>query len=102
MKTISTIHNQNNITKETWGLTNLSSRKYYLTQKKPSSKTSKPQDGIPDHLIGVDPSEDERENGNENFVVIQNKIENIDWLHLASAGHRRLNINCQNNMPAFD
>jgi len=102
IKTISTIHNQDIISKESWELTNLSSRKCYLAQKKPSSETFKPEDGIPNHLNGVDPSKDESERGYKNFVVIQNKIEKIDWLHLAFTGHRRLNIICKNNILSFN
>ena len=101
IKTLSTINNQNKITEEAWKVTNLSSRKCYLSQKNPSSKTNKPEDGLPEQLIGIDPSKEESERGYSNFTVIQNKIEKIDWLYLDYAGHRRLNINCQKDIPEF-
>jgi len=102
IKTLSVINNQNNITKQAWDLTNLSSRKCYLTKKFPSSITLKPEDGLSKHLKGVDPELNESEKGYKNFVVVENIINNIDWLQLSSSGHRRLNINFENKIPRFD
>tara|TARA_B100000700_G_scaffold323604_1_gene427731 strand:+ start:610 stop:1215 length:606 start_codon:yes stop_codon:yes gene_type:complete len=102
INTISYIQNQNDITQKAWKETRLFSRKCYLTEKFPSSKTSFPEDGIPDHLKGVDPTKDESEKGYNNFTVIENKIKNIDWLYLASSGHRRLNINIENKIIKFN
>ena len=82
-------------------LSRLSSRKCYLTEKAPSSITTLPEDGIPKHLNGVDPSQEESEKGYDNFVVIENKIQNIDWLYLAASGHRRLNIVFKHSEPVF-
>tara|TARA_Y100000590_G_scaffold467363_1_gene646010 strand:- start:12396 stop:13001 length:606 start_codon:yes stop_codon:yes gene_type:complete len=102
INTESIIHNRNAITKKAWENTQLQSRKCYLTKKTPSSKTKIPEDGLPKHLQGVDPSRDESETGYENFTVIENIIKNIDWLRLDSSGHKRLNINLINNEPKFD
>ena len=102
IRTITTIHNQNNITKDAWALTSLQSRKCYLSQKKPSSKTTYAEDAIPKHLIGINPSKEESEKGYKNFTVVENLIQNIDWLHLASTGHRRLNINFESTKPKYD
>tara|TARA_B100000579_G_C22755690_1_gene816313 strand:- start:139 stop:744 length:606 start_codon:yes stop_codon:yes gene_type:complete len=101
IQTISIINNQNNVTKESWNLTSLSSRKCYLTTKAPSSKTTIPQDGLPKNLIGIDPSKEISEQGYKNFTVIENKIKNIDWLYLSSLGHRRLKINFNKVKPEF-
>ena len=102
IKTISIINNQNEVTKKAWENSNLSSRKCYLTEKAPSSKTFIAEDGLPKHLVGIDPSKDESENGYINFTVIQNRIEKIDWLNLAFSGHRRLYIDCKKNIPQFN
>jgi len=101
IKTISSINNQNEIAKQSWDLTQLSSRKCYLTKKRPSSKTNIPEDGLPKHLQGIDPTKNESEGGYNNFAVIQNKIESIDWLYLSYSGHKRLSINFKNNIPEF-
>ena len=99
--TLSIINNKNDVTKNAWDLSRLSSRKCYLTESAPSSITTLPEDGIPKHLKGVDPSQDESEKGYDNFAVIENKIQNIDWLYLAFSGHRRLKIEFVNFEPIF-
>ena len=101
MKTISTINHQNKVTLQVWNQTKLSSRKCYLTLKAPSSKTLIPEDGIPSHIIGINPSQEESEEGFKNFVVVENKILHIDWLHLSFQGHRRLFIDFINSPPKF-
>ena len=101
IKTTSIINYQNEIAKEMWDKTKLLSRKCYLTSKDPSSLTSLPEDGIPEHLIGKEPGFEESEKGYKNFTVIENKINEIDWLYLEISGHRRLNLLFQNNKPQF-
>ena len=101
IKTTSSINNQNEKAKEMWDKTRLFSRKCYLTSKDPSSLTSVPEDGIPEHLTGIEPKFEESEKGYKNFTVIENKINEIDWLYLEISGHRRLNLFFQNNKPQF-
>ena len=101
IKTTSIINYQNETAKEMWDKTKLLSRKCYLTSKDPSSLTSLPEDGIPEHLIGKEPEFEESEKGYKNFTVIENKINEIDWLYLEISGHRRLNLLFQNNKPQF-
>lgn len=100
--TISNIHYDDKTALEAWGETRLFSRKCYLAQEAPSSLTNKPSDGIPNHLKGIDPNKTESEKGYINFCVIENIIHSIDWLYLASSGHRRLKINLKNNKPTFN
>jgi pyridoxamine 5'-phosphate oxidase len=102
IKTQSFINNKNQLTKDSWEQTRLFSRKCYLTEKAPSSKTNIPEDGLPIKLKGIDPDEKESENGYDNFAVIENNILNIDWLYLKSSGHRRLNINFNNSKTLFE
>ena len=102
IKTISKIHYLDDIMKEAWKLTRLFSRKCYLTQKIPSSITTIAEDGIPKYLKGIDPTQDESEIGYANFSVIENIIQDIDWLYLESSGHRRLKITFKKNKPIFE
>ena len=102
IRTISVIHNKNKLTKDAWNATSLQSRKCYLSQKKPSSKITYQTDGIPKSLKGIDPSMEESERGYKNFTVIENVIQNIDWLHLYASGHQRINISFANNKPIFN
>ena len=97
IKTLTKIHHNNNVTLEAWNQTPLFSRKCYLTQKAPSSLTDTPEDGISEHLKGIDPEQNESEMGYKNFTIIENLIQEIDWLYLASSGHRRLKISYNNN-----
>ena len=101
LQTKSIIHHNNNITLKNWEKTKLSSRKCYLVNKPPSSKSDIPSDGIPSHLKGIDPTLNESEVGYKNFVVIENKINIIEWLKLSASGHRRLQINLNDNKPQY-
>ncbi len=101
IKTISLINNQNNIAEEMWKKTKLFSRKCYLTEKAPSSITEFPEDGIDENLKGKEPTKEESEKGYKNFTVVQNQIQQIDWLYLEASGHRRLKINLNEKIPSF-
>tara|TARA_Y200000002_G_scaffold117499_1_gene96102 strand:- start:242 stop:850 length:609 start_codon:yes stop_codon:yes gene_type:complete len=101
IKTTSIINNQNKVTKEMWDQTKLFSRKCYLTEKAPSSSTNLPEDGIDQSLGGREPTIEESERGYKNFTVVQNQIQQIDWLYLAASGHRRLKIILEKQIPSF-
>lgn len=92
IQSLSNSHYKDDITKDAWNKTKIYSRKCYLTDFSPSSKTTIATDGLPIHLKGKDPSREESENGYKHFVVIRSYIKSIDWLHLHSSGHRRLLI----------
>lgn len=94
--TVSKIHHNEKISKNIWEESKLSSRKCYLTNYPPSSLTETSTDGLPKHLVGIDPSEEESKKGYNNFSVIDNQIKTIDWLYLSSNGHRRLLITISN------
>jgi 3-hydroxyisobutyrate dehydrogenase len=101
IKTTSIINNQNKVTQEMWEQTKLFSRKCYLTEKAPSSSTNLPEDGIDESLGGREPTLEESERGYKNFTVVQNHIQQIDWLYLAASGHRRLKIILEKKIPSF-
>ena len=101
VKTITTIHYDDKVTADAWAKTQLYSRKCYLTKKSPSSITDKAEDGIPDYLKGIEPTQNDSETGYVNFSVIENSIQNIDWLYLSASGHQRLNISFDNIKPIF-
>ena len=101
IKTTSIINNQNKVTQEMWDQTKLFSRKCYLTEKAPSSSTNLPEDGIDESLGGREPTLEESERGYKNFTVVQNQIQQIDWLYLAARGHRRLKIILEKKIPSF-
>jgi len=102
LNTISKVNYKNQVSSESWEKTKLSSRKCYLSKKKPGSISNIAEDGIEYHLIGVDPKKNESELGYKNFAVIENKIISIDWLYLSSSGHRRLSIKLDNKDVEFN
>jgi len=101
IKTISKIEYNNEITNKAWINSKLMSRKCYLTKKKPSSFTNYPEDGMPEHLKGIEPTKEESEKGYLNFCVINNQIYEIEWLFLSSDGHKRLLINIDKNQKNY-
>ena len=102
IKTSSKLNNQNSLAEEMWNKTKLFSRKCYLTEKSPSSITNLPEDGIDKSLQGKEPSLEESEKGFKNFTVVQNEIQEIDWLYLEASGHRRLKIMFNKNIENFE
>ena len=101
INTISKIHYNNRYTLEAWKKTKLSSRKCYLAKKTPGSKSKDDSDGIPKHLLGIDPEKKESEEGYKNFAVIESKIDIIEWLFLSYKGHKRLVINLNENKTKY-
>jgi 3-hydroxyisobutyrate dehydrogenase len=79
----------NDITAAAWQKTSLSSRRCYLTNFDPSSFTDNPTSGLPEHIEQENFSLEESEMGYQNFGIVSIKVQNIDWLWLHHAGHRR-------------
>lgn len=102
LTTFSTVHHNDNVTLMAWNQTQLLSRKCYLTESAPSSLSKIATDGLPKHLQGTDPSRNESEKGYINFSVISNRIKQIEWLYLSSAGHRRLLININSKKQIYN
>mgnify|MGYP003312374175 FL=1 len=65
------------------------SKRCYLTSKAPGSESHKPSSGFPKEFESIAPDCVTSEKGLKNFAVISIKIERIEWLFLASQGHRR-------------
>ena len=55
----------------------------------------------PEHLIGIDPTENESKKGYKNFAVISSEIKKIDWLYLSASGHKRLKIKINKKKNEF-
>ena len=83
------INNQNSITEVSWKKTQHISRRCYLTDSPPGTKSENPTSGMISKLEDFDYTMDQSEEGYKNFTVIQCKIKSIEWLYLAAKGHRR-------------
>ena len=79
----------NDITAAAWQKTSLSSRRCYLTNFDPSSFTDNPTSGLPEHIEQENFTLEESEMGYQNFGIVSIQVQNIDWLWLHHAGHRR-------------
>ncbi len=79
----------NDITAAAWQKTSLSSRRCYLTNFDPSSFTDHPTSGLPEHIEQEKFTLEESEIGYQNFGIVSIQVQNIDWLWLHHAGHRR-------------
>ena len=91
------INNQNSITKESWKKTRHISRRCYLTDSPPGTKSENPTSGMISKLEDFDYTIEQSEIGYKNFTVIQCKIKSIEWLYLAAKGHRRARFDLKND-----
>jgi 3-hydroxyisobutyrate dehydrogenase len=83
----------NDITAVDWQKTALSSRLCYLTNFDPSSFTDNPTSGLPEHIEQENFTLEESEIGFNHFGIVSIQVQNIDWLWLHHAGHRRAYFN---------
>ncbi len=89
LKTVATIHHQDEIALKHWNESRLESRVCYLVQPAPATRTHLPTDGLPKQLDRFSLSAESLALGYENFAVVKNKVAQIDWLILNPDGHRR-------------
>ena len=91
------INHKNDITKNSWGKTQHISRKCYLVDNGPGTKSDVPTSGLKPELDSFDYTKEQSEEGYKNFTVIQCKIKSIEWLYLAAKGHRRAKFDLESN-----
>ncbi len=75
--------------KNSWDELSNWSRRCYLSIEPPGKASKKPTSGFPEEFSVTPPSQDESEMGFVNFALIKIFIVQIEWLYLASQGHRR-------------
>ena len=97
LKVECTINHDNEITKESWSKTGHISRKCYLVDNGPGTKSDFPTSGLKPELDNFEFTMEQSEEGYKNFTVIQCKIKSIEWLYLAAKGHRRARFDLINN-----
>ena len=73
-------------------LTNWSKR-CYLSVEKPGTEVVKPSSGFPEQFTNESPNDENSIEGLKKFAVIKVIINTIEWLYLASQGHRRAVFN---------
>ena len=95
------VNNQNSITEESWKKTQHISRRCYLTDSPPGTASENPTSGMISKLEDFDYTMDQSEEGYKNFTVIKCNIKTIEWLYLASKGHRRAKFNLETNKNSW-
>jgi len=83
------INHNNKIAKESWSKTQHISRKCYLVDQGPGTKSDVPTSGLKPELDNFEFTMEQSEEGYKNFTVIQCNIKSMEWLYLAAKGHRR-------------
>ena len=101
LKVECTLNHNNEITKESWSKTGHISRKCYLVDNGPGTKSDFPTSGLKPELDNFEFTMEQSEEGYKNFTVIQCKIKSIEWLYLAAKGHRRAKFNLENNKDTW-
>ena len=91
------IHYQNLTTNKSWKNTVHMSRQCYLGEKAPGSNSLEATSGLSEDIDNSKYTMEESEIGYENFCVIEGFISSIEWLYLASKGHRRAKFFIENN-----
>jgi len=91
------VNHDNAITKESWLKTGHMSRKCYLVDNGPGTKSETPTSGLKPELDNFEFTMQQSEAGYKNFTVIQCKVKSIEWLYLAAKGHRRARFDLENN-----
>ena len=87
-----TVDHDNNITKESWLKTGHMSRKCYLVDNGPGTKSEIPTSGLKPELDNFEFTMEQSEVGYKNFTVIQCKVRSIEWLYLAAKGLSLIHI----------
>jgi pyridoxamine 5'-phosphate oxidase len=83
------VNHDNDITKKSWSKTQHISRKCYLVDSGPGTKSATPTSGLKPELDNFEFTKEQSEAGYKNFTVIQCNVKSIEWLYLAAKGHRR-------------
>ena len=91
------INHQSSVAQKAWEKTVHMSRQCYLGDKAPGSDFPEPTSGLSNKIDNLKYTIEESEIGYKNFCVIENFIESIEWLYLASKGHRRAYFSSKNN-----
>lgn len=72
-----------------WSSTSQSGRRSYLTTFAPGNTSDVATSGLPTAFETAVPTLAESEVGRANFAIVPVTLDRLEWLHLASTGHRR-------------
>ncbi len=80
-----------------WDRTGLASRKCYLAAPAPGTEAIDATSGLQEDWAARDPTTAESEAGRANFAILLVDVVEIEWVYLASQGHRRAKFTWQDD-----
>lgn len=83
------IHTDDALAQRRWEASNESSRRCYLAPAAPGALVDQPSPNLPEAVRQRVPEKADTEPGRANFAVLQGRVDELDYLHLHHAGHRR-------------
>ena len=95
------VNYNNEITKESWLKTGHMSRKCYLVDNGPGTRSDTPTSGLKPELDNFEFTMEQSEEGYKNSTGVQCKVKSIEWLYLAAKGHRRAKFNLETNKDTW-
>jgi pyridoxamine 5'-phosphate oxidase len=79
----------NDIATEAWQASTRFARRCYMAERAPGTEVEGPTSGLPDDVQGIQPEEEQIAPARKNFATLIVGFDEIDFLYLANAGHRR-------------
>jgi pyridoxamine 5'-phosphate oxidase len=86
---IATVVTTGSLADDAWAATSISGRRSYLTTLAPGSTSNAATSGLPPSYETTVPTLRDSEAGRANFAIVPVILDRLEWLHLASTGHRR-------------
>jgi len=80
---------QGDVANTAWSTSTPFARRCYMAEAAPGTPIAEPSSGLPTWIEGKQPDEAQLADYRENFAALLVKVETIEWLYLANAGHRR-------------
>lgn len=72
-----------------WSQSTPFARRCYMAEASPGSEVLAPSSGLPEWIEGRQPSEVQLVDARPNFATLLFQANQLEWLYLANAGHRR-------------
>jgi pyridoxamine 5'-phosphate oxidase len=90
---IATVETSSPMADVAWEESTLFARRCYMAERAPGDESDMPTSGLPARIEGKKPTEADIEPVRSNFAVILVIVDEIEFLYLANAGHRRAKWN---------
>jgi 3-hydroxyisobutyrate dehydrogenase len=83
------VHTAGAVWQQLWDSSPESSLRMYLAPQPPGTRCSGPSPNLPEQFVGQLPGRSDLAAGLNNFAVVEIQAEELEWLQLSRAGHRR-------------